>query len=38
MTTFIKSTARNYPDREIVSGTGEDQVRYSYDEAYDRMK
>jgi len=37
-TAFIKSSARNYPEREIVSGTGEDQVRYTYGEAYERMQ
>jgi fatty-acyl-CoA synthase len=37
-TRFIEAAARNFPDREIVSGTGEDQFRYTYGEAYERMQ
>ncbi|WP_254824824.1 long-chain-fatty-acid--CoA ligase [Haloglomus halophilum] len=37
-TRFIEAAARNVPDREIVSGTGEDQFRYTYGEAYERMQ
>jgi fatty-acyl-CoA synthase len=38
MTEFVRSTARNLSEREIVSGTGSDQFRYTYGEAYERMQ
>ena len=37
-TRFIEAAARNFPEREIVSGTGDDQFRYTYGEAYERIQ
>jgi fatty-acyl-CoA synthase len=37
-TRLIEAAARNFPDREIVSGTGEDQFRYTYSESYERIQ
>ena len=36
--TIIRHTARNFPDREIVYRTEEGILRYTYKDAYERMK
>ena len=37
-TRFIEAAARNFPDREIVSGTGDNKFQYTYQEAYERTQ
>jgi fatty-acyl-CoA synthase len=38
VTDFMRSTARNLPERRIVSGISDDQFRYTYGESYERMQ